>query len=521
MTPGQADIRPVPVPRHSLRLKLTLWVIAIAVVTELTFGLVIAWFQRAGADQYLSERLERCAVHLAGEIRQRAFRVSDAELAGMLRSDPMCASFDRVGAYLYDAGGRPVASSDREAPAATAMGVEEALSVGRVAVSRRDLPAASGWGGPGGRARVASLRLSGEGDERFVLVCAGSGSGIEEVLRPALKVLMVAIPLSVLVSAIAAWLVAGLAVAPLRYLRGLARVMTPEKIEEDPAAPAALESEPMTVQRELQEARTRLREALHAQDRFLANVSHELKTPIAVLLAESQTLPKGSMSEEGQEFVKSVTQEMQRLGRTIDSFMMLTRIRSGRKFVGHALAPLNDLVMEAVVHCAKLASQHEVSVVPTLAPLGAPAIAEGDWELLRVMFVNLLRNAIRFSPRGAHVLVRVEASESSGDVLIRDFGPRVPEPLMPLIFQQHAQMREQGGRSFGLGVVIAQGIAELHGGQISIRNMPDAGCEFLVRLPRHRTDRPGQESSAADSEPAVQVETAPRERELTPPTSAA
>jgi hypothetical protein len=51
MTPGQADIRPVPVPRRSLRLKLTLWVIAIAVVTELTFGLVIAWFQRAGADQ--------------------------------------------------------------------------------------------------------------------------------------------------------------------------------------------------------------------------------------------------------------------------------------------------------------------------------------------------------------------------------------------------------------------------------------------------------------------------------------
>jgi hypothetical protein len=51
--------------------------------------------------------------------------------------------------------------------------------------------------------------------------------------------------------------------------------------------------------------------------------------------------------------------------------------------------------------------------------------------------------------------------------------------------------------------------------------MPDAGCEFLVRLPGRRTDRPGQESSAADSEPAAQVETAPRERELTPPTSAA
>jgi two-component system, OmpR family, sensor kinase len=110
----------------------------------------------------------------------------------------------------------------------------------------------------------------------------------------------------------------------------------------------------------------------------------------------------------------------------------------------------------------------------------------GDPELLRTLVDNLLRNAIRFSPQGSRidVVVRTDGPDNIC-ICVQDKGPGIPQPLIDRIFDRFAQGRgeEKLGRGSGLGLEIAQGIAELHGGRISASNLDEGGCEFCATLP--------------------------------------
>jgi signal transduction histidine kinase len=237
---------------------------------------------------------------------------------------------------------------------------------------------------------------------------------------------------------------------------------------------------------ELEVARLRLREAFAAQDRFISNVSHELKTPIAVLLTEAETLNQSELGPAGEEFVRSSIEEMKRLAAMIESFLVLTRIRVGKAHPFDKRFSIVEATVEAVAHCEKLARQHGVSVLP-IAAEGADLDVEvvGDPMLAQVMVEGLVRNAIRFSPSGDRVEVRVERSGDRVTVQVRDNGPGIPEEIRSRLFERFVQATSeaQRGRGTGLGLSIAQGIAELHGGIISFENQAPMGCTFTIRLP--------------------------------------
>ncbi len=296
-------------------------------------------------------------------------------------------------------------------------------------------------------------------------------------------------PVGLLATAVAGWLIAGRVVRPIQRLSDYAHTLGPETLQQ-PIDVGSNAVELARLQEELNQARRRLDAGLQAQERFVANVSHEIKTPIATVLAESEVLRRDpSLSADVRRFLNSTEDEMRHLGRLVESFLMLTRVRHGQTVAtSDELYPVNELVMESVRHCMPMARQYGVRIVPQLTyGDGRDLLLRGDLELLRTMIDNLIRNAIRFSKRDDGVDLRVELAGDCICVHVRDFGPGLPPELIAHVFDRFAQAKgeERLGRGSGLGLEIAQGIAELHSGTIEVVNCTDTGCCFSIRLPLH------------------------------------
>jgi signal transduction histidine kinase len=179
---------------------------------------------------------------------------------------------------------------------------------------------------------------------------------------------------------------------------------------------------------------------------------------------------------------------MRVVGGVVESFLVLARIGHGKELVRRERLPVNDVVLEAAEHCAALSRHHEVPLV-TLLHLAAEGESEleieGDPELLRTMLENLVRNALRFSPRGEAVDLRVTCTKDRASIHVRDRGPGIPREHIERVFDRFYQIAEQqtGPRGSGLGLAIAKSVAELHHGTISVHNCADRGAEFEVLLP--------------------------------------
>jgi two-component system, OmpR family, sensor kinase len=236
----------------------------------------------------------------------------------------------------------------------------------------------------------------------------------------------------------------------------------------------------------------RLEVAFLAQDRFISEVSHELKTPVSVLLLEAQVLERSEPDPlVYAKFVASVEDEMRRLSQLVESFLTLARAKHGETQVRRVSVDINDTAVEAGQHCYGYARMRELTLPMTLVPeedCPEAPIVWGDPDLLRTMIENLLRNAIAVSPRQSSVDLSVTCVDQQVTVLVRDRGPGVPEAMASRIFERFvtADHARQGHKGSGLGLAIARGIAELHGGQIQFRNLDAAqggGAEFSARIP--------------------------------------
>jgi signal transduction histidine kinase len=233
----------------------------------------------------------------------------------------------------------------------------------------------------------------------------------------------------------------------------------------------------------------RLASTFRGMEQFMSEVSHELKTPVAALLAEAQVMKYSEPSPEtSKQFISGVEEEMRRLGKLVESFLMLARFEHGRRFLAEGVVPVNDVVLESVEHSSRMASQAAVRLSLQLYDPGQSspeALVRGDAELLRIVFDNLIRNAVQFSDRNSTVSVGVGLEDRTVTIDVRDRGPGAPPDYINKIFERFTQAPTQkpGRRGTGLGLAIAKGVVELHSGTIHARNHPEGGCVFTVRLP--------------------------------------
>jgi len=298
-------------------------------------------------------------------------------------------------------------------------------------------------------------------------------------------------------AAFGGWLIAGIVLRPLTELTAIVRGVTPSSIRREVRMDDSSE-EAMQLRRELDRTLYRLEAAFRAQERFASNVAHELKTPIATLLTEAQVLrvDRGTSEDPRDEFVASVEEEMRRLGRLVDGLLLLTRVQDNDGVIRGRRTDPNELVMDVVERSTDAAIAAGVSFrTKLLAEAEIPSLV-GDPDLLATMLENLVRNALRFAPKETSIVVSVEHDGEFCAITVVDEGPGIAAELQTRIFDRFVQAPEEAarGRGHGLGLPIAQGIAELHGGRITIETAGEAagaapgegagtGCRIRVRLP--------------------------------------
>jgi two-component system OmpR family sensor kinase len=231
----------------------------------------------------------------------------------------------------------------------------------------------------------------------------------------------------------------------------------------------------------------RLSESFERQRRFMADASHELRTPVAILRGEAEVaLSQQARSlEEYRESLSVLHHEAERLTRIVEDLFTLTRADAGQ----YALQPrdfyLDELIAECVHSARTLALAKKISLAFDAAP---ECPVHADESLLRRMFLNLLDNAIKYTPEGGRVAVECSWRSKEYAVSIADTGGGIPAELRPRIFERFfradkARSRAGSDGGAGLGLAISLWIAEAHHGRLELTRSDSAGSTFTAYLP--------------------------------------
>lgn len=226
------------------------------------------------------------------------------------------------------------------------------------------------------------------------------------------------------------------------------------------------------------------------QGRFVGNIAHEIKTPLAVVIGEAEVLLLRSGDPVAVRSIgHSIIAEVSHLSDLVESFLHLAHPFTQGETSDHVPVYFGDVVIAAVARCRALSSKRNVRVLTVLAaPDNGDPSAEvlGDAVLLEVMVENLLRNALRFSAPGAQVDVHTTADRDFVGVVVRDHGLGIPIAQQQAVFDWFfdGPRRPSGESGAGFGLAITKRIVDHHGGAIVLRDTAGGGCEFEITLRR-------------------------------------
>lgn len=220
---------------------------------------------------------------------------------------------------------------------------------------------------------------------------------------------------------------------------------------------------------------------------FMSIVSHELRTPLTSIKAYTETLLDniGTMKRQTiQEFLTVMDEENERLIKLVDNILNYSRMESGNLKVEKINCNLNELISEVQNSLAKKIESGDVNVEIRMPR--RPVMIDADTELVRQLVLNLMSNAVKFTPSGGKVTVQLEEEASAARIVVQDTGKGIPEDQLEKIFERFHQVdtsntREHGGS--GLGLAICKNIVEWHDGKIWVENVKEAGAKFVVMLP--------------------------------------
>ncbi|MBK9715040.1 MAG: response regulator [Kouleothrix sp.] len=245
--------------------------------------------------------------------------------------------------------------------------------------------------------------------------------------------------------------------------------------------PAADEQPALVVLQDL----TELRRAEWARRAFLANISHDLRTPLASLQAMIETLQDGAIDDrpDALDFLARMDAEVHSLNRLVAEFLELSRIETGELELHLAPTNLRALLLEVVARMAAQSRQRGVILEPRL-PERLPTLAI-DGERIAQVLLNLLQNALAFTPAGGTITLSAVVEEDQVVVTVRDTGVGIAAEDLAHIFERfYKGDRARSGGGTGLGLAIAKHLVERHGGQIAAASEHGQGTTITIALPR-------------------------------------
>jgi two-component system, OmpR family, sensor kinase len=318
--------------------------------------------------------------------------------------------------------------------------------------------------------RIASLQV------------ATSLTVVDSARTNLLKILITSAFAAAALAALGSWLVLGRSLAPLETVTETAQAINraddlsrriPYKGPEDDEIGRLIESFNQTLER--------LENLFTSQRRLLADVSHELRTPLTVIKGNVDLMRR--MKQLDDESLSSIDQEAGRLTRLVGGLLLLAQAESGKLSLDMKSVELDTLVLEVFQEMRVLAGGKLKMRMGDIDQ----ALVKGDRDRLKQVLLNLLGNAIQYTPPGGEVIMSLAKIGEQVRIIVRDTGPGIPAEDLPFIFERFYRAEKSRTRAkssgFGLGLSIAQWIVENHGGSLEVDSKEGLGTTFAIWLP--------------------------------------
>jgi len=431
------------------------------------FGVAIVWMEGRiavrGLDRELFQIEETIRKIVANELAEQLTPAEAATEATETVAD------ENLATAVLDAQGMSLSSNLDGASLDTANGMPEDDVTSTVRTASRS------W-------RVLT-RVEKIGGASFRLVVAKPMSDIERGQRELREAMIIGIPVALLLAGAGGWWLASIGLAPITEMADRA-VRLPSTGSDDLGEPAR-QDELGQLTQAFNGLVARLRAALKTQRQFMADASHELRTPVSIIRSAAEvTLSRDERSEsEYRETITTAREQSLRLGRLVEDMLVLARADAGGYPMHHIDLDLDEIVDECRRAVKMLASERGVQVQSSAGPEEVPI--RGDADLLRRLLLNLLQNAIQHTSSGGSVIVTTEPAPDIVRVRVSDGGPGIPEADRMRIFDRFVRLDEaRTGNGTGLGLPIAKWIAEAHGGTLVLETSGPAGSTFCATLRR-------------------------------------
>ena len=319
--------------------------------------------------------------------------------------------------------------------------------------------------------------------EAWVIEMGAPTDQINTAVHELLITLLTSLPILVLVAAASGYLLVRRSLKPVEDIRATAEKITFGNLSNRlPVASTgdALEHLSVTLNQMLE----RLEAAYHQASRFSADASHELRTPLTIMRTELESIvQEASLADGVRERIGSVLEETAHMSHIAEGLFAISRLDAGEAKMQHERLDLARLVSSTAEQMQLLAEEKQLAVD---VDAKMSVMVEGDQTRLKQVIVNLLDNAIKYTPRGGSISLQVFATNTKAHFEIQDNGEGIAEDALPHAFERFyradkVRARDSGGA--GLGLSIVRSIILAHGGVVDLQSKEGKGTTCRVELP--------------------------------------
>ena len=456
----------------SVRTRLTLWYAGVLALSLIAFALVIYYAAGNIFHERQDESLRSTAQTVASAYVEELGETHSLSTAGQVVLAEI--TFPNRYVQLTDKTGKPIAASAN-------------LSGSTIAIPSSIFSDARARGFSHTTVsglRVAVVPLSSDQTVGYAAV-AEPLSVIEDGQRELRRDFFAGVPLVLLLASAGGYFLARKSLAPITAMNSQTQRISAENLSARLDVTSSRD-ELGKLATTINDLLARLENSFKEQQRFIADASHELRTPLAVLRGETEVaLGKTRTVEEYQQSLSLIQDEAERLSRIVEDLFILARQPvNTRAALNTARLSLNDAINDCARAAQVLAIRKGVRL--KLENDSSAIVLTGDEDLIRRLILNLLDNAVKYTPAGGEILLALTRQNGNAEIVVRDTGIGIPEAAQQRVFDRFyrvdkARARAMGGA--GLGLSIAQWIVEVHGGEINVASAPGEGSTFTVVLP--------------------------------------
>ena len=452
----------------SIRLRLTAWYVLTLAVALGAVGLALVLVFRGAMERQLDDELATRAAQVASSIQ--------ADGGGLALQGQGDESFVVGGEFvgLYDRSGKLLDSS---APPPKASDAIASFAAGSAASRSETLTSGTE------RLRIRALPVTDNGVLATIVVVRSLAS-IDSAVSQLLGILALVLPLAVAIAAVGGYVLAYRALRPVELLRraaedygakDLSRRLAPRELRDDELGRLA---------RTLDAMLDRVAAAVEQQRRFTGDASHELRTPIATIMADATlSLERARSADDYRAAIGRIEAEAERMAGIVEGLLVLARSDARSVTARSVEVDLRALLEASAERAASRASDRGVRIATRV---DRPVVVADRDSGLEQVFDNLLDNALRYAPAGSAVEVEATAGDGMARITVSDHGPGIAPGERTRVFERFHRGEGARGPGAGLGLAIARSIVDAHAGRISAAETPGGGAALVVELPLTR-----------------------------------